>query len=232
MKHKEMTSEWELNCIGKPSCEFNIIKFVSPPADSDIEGAECQSAFARAYIQHFCLFTEEQLKDNNLRGILDAAIFVIILALYHSILRFYKNTELLKFKVWDFRTVKANNYTIQINISRQMWLNFSRYIVNEMLFDDRLRRKYKIDFNQDDFDSYKHLINKMFEDELEKEIYKELNNLSSGKEEIGKIAFIQFAFRNSPLIKLLMQRGSIITNSGKLGKNLEDIDSRIDQLLA
>jgi hypothetical protein len=30
----------------------------------------------------------------------------------------------------------------------------------------------------------------MFEDELEKEIYKELNNKGANKEEVGKIAFI------------------------------------------
>lgn len=166
-------------------------------------------------MQHFCEFTSDQLKDNQHRGIFDALMYILILTTFLSCIKFYENTELLKLKVWDFRNVKANNYTIQLKVSKQMWINFSKSVVKDIQFNnssDCLRNRYKI--KNATYDSYKFLINKIFEDLLEEQILENLKEYNTDNKDIG-IAIIQLAYENQTIIKLLIERGEIISRGGK-----------------
>ena len=78
--------------------------------------------------------------SNQKTAALYMMIFMMMCLAYLYNLHYFFKKEEINEKVWNYDTVTAGNYTIEILIDDEMWTNFLNDIVN----DNELLAKYGI----------------------------------------------------------------------------------------
>lgn len=125
--------------------------------------------------------------------------------------------------MWDVETLTASDFTCEITITQDMWIDFNAKIAgfHQQLPTGRAAPDHSA--------SQVGLPVVTFEAFLEDTLCKRLNKCPKiNHDQDIRIANISFGFDNPSLLDLLTQRGALIT-AGKLEK-VPDINEKIDQL--
>ena len=72
---------------------------------------------------------------------------------------YFKKEEILTFKTWDYNSVTASNYTIELLVTEEMWENFKEAIFNDI----DLKNKYNIP-PRSNIKDFNHIICHVFEE--------------------------------------------------------------------
>jgi hypothetical protein len=125
----------------------------------------------------------------------------------------------LDFKIWDFNTVTAGDFTIELKISDRQWKTYLDI--------------HQLDEEHDRWSQSGHLNSIMldFKRYLSNQILEKLNKYPKVIEEDSdlKIANINFAYKNAELLKLLAERGTLII-TGQYSK-LKEFNEKIEDHL-
>jgi hypothetical protein len=107
---------------------------------------------------------------------------------------YLKSESDLDFKIWDFATVTASDFTVEMHISETMWNTFVDMHKQELEMG-----------NTTDEHGHKHTILFSFKQYLAKELLGRLNPFKHVIEETTElqIANINFAFNNPEMLALL-----------------------------
>ena len=106
-------NNWNIRCLEKSECEFNINEFVT--FSTDLESCLGNNQ-GRMYVQYYCYFDDNEIHSNLQTGLFNSFIYLIIIIAYFSIIKFYRTTERINYKRWNSKNLSISNYSILIKI--------------------------------------------------------------------------------------------------------------------
>lgn len=169
----------------------------------------CITNNTRIYWQMTCLSDVDTVNHKRQMGTIIVCIGVVISFVFILFVAYLQKTARLDYKVWDVDTVTAADFTVEFQITDNLWTKFCQLPETQMA-----------ECKAQHFEQF-------MKKEFEKIIQNEPGVLSDQQAEI-KIANITFAFNNTHIIKLLKKRGAAITNA-KFDK-LEEINEQIQKI--
>ena len=146
---------------------------------------------------------------------MNSLIYLMIVLISYVYAFVFKHSEEIDFKVWDYHSLTASNFTVEIKITNEMWRNFKEKLVDE---------NYEGDMSE-------HQLTHLFELKLIEEINYELEIYVCGTdpdEPSLKVSNISFAMPNKKILNLLKQRGNCINKNHE--ENLRKIDRKLDEI--
>ena len=78
-------------------------------------------ACTQVYIQVQCSFDDAQLQKNKQASITIACVSTIAAILYWTALWYFKKMQNLKEKMYDVKNTNAEDFTVQMDITDNMW---------------------------------------------------------------------------------------------------------------
>ena len=121
---------------------------------------------------------------------------------------YLENISSLMYKKWDVDTVTANDFTVEMKLSKSMWAYYN--------FEQNKAGSTEPKMG---FDAY-----------IKKSITEKVNSVPHVlKKETCKVAHINFGYRNGDLIRLLQDRGTCVGQANF--KGIPPIEDKINELL-
>ena len=157
----------------------------SQPSSGDCVLKENSSLF----IQYSCEISEDELTDKRYQALWAGCTSVFSCLVLLSVLKYRANSISIEKREWDIQTVTASDYTIEFKISQKQ-------------FDDI---KAKMDYESFMYYDAEGLRFKLY---LQKIIEDRVKELSGGQE--GRVADINFGYKNGDLLDNLYKRGDYI----------------------
>jgi Glu-tRNA(Gln) amidotransferase subunit E-like FAD-binding protein len=167
--------------------------------------ANCTAPGALLYIQFSCEQDVELLRTKFRQLSLVSSLSVFIACLFMIVIYFYKKSSTLQQLEWDMSTITPGDYTLQMEITTNMWNYFLKevYEKNDMEAQG-ISRAYALK-------TYlKNEVEKILSEALLKHKQEHPEEMKSIKISQVKIADVAFAFNNAELINLLRERGGHI----------------------
>jgi hypothetical protein len=195
---------------------YNVIDTTTVPEN-------CQSKDSRVFVTYTCEQPADLLaeKQNSTSAIACCGVFLVLI--YSTVIFYFKRHSNLNQLKWDIQTITPGDYTMQMEITPEMWNDFKEV---SMSIPEYCSNGQSIVTN------FKHYLNKEIVNILNKK-YRDLKEEDNQKEreaeaqfkayirkydglnlkEGVKIADIVFAFDNAEMIDLLKKRGDHIMNN-------------------
>ena len=118
-----MVSDFNTNCVGKNSCNFNpsnYFTFQNTTSSTD----PCTINPARFNLQYYCKQSSSVVNQKRDVGLLVACLGIFSCFLLMLTVTYMKQSSVLEFQIWDFSTVTAGDFTVEMKISELMWKTF------------------------------------------------------------------------------------------------------------
>lgn len=177
------------SCIGKDQCDLKALNtYVNPNAP-----AKCKDVTTIMFIQMACQFDEVTANQRQIEGLAIGCVGVFIALFFVLYVDYMRNIAKNNFVEWDVKTITAGDYSVELDISQEMFNNFC-----DQHYNSTTSKKTKVE---------------AFRDHLTAELQRRLSEFPSlGYEETNdvKIAQLVFAFDNAGAINLLRKRGTCI----------------------
>eukprot|EP00347_Sterkiella_histriomuscorum_P002409 403368266 len=205
----KLQTYFDENCKDQESCKtpINFRDYVKFGDKND-----CTDDNAIFYLQYFCLENNDGVTAKRQEALVVACLGIFISLIFLCAIYYLFETSKLEYKTWDVSTVTAADFTVESLISEKMWNNFLQQY-------------------QDKIDPTETLINKfhtLYKAEVEKVAQDEKGVLNNAEDQEIRVTNITFAFNNVDLLKLLSQRGMLVTKA--LHEKVKVLDQKINQL--
>ncbi len=163
------------------------------------------------FIQVKCGYNSYDLNVRQVEGLLIGCFGVFIALFFVIYIDYVKSVAKNDFVEWDVKTITAGDYSVEMDISEDMWNNFVAAEYNPLT-----NKKSKVQH---------------FRDILRKELNKRFSSLPNlgfeEDEDEVRIAQITFAFNNAQIINMLKTRGAFIKNQKY--DDMRKIDKELDE---
>ena len=117
-------------------------------------------------------------------------IYIGILMISYVYAIMFQETQEIDFKVWDYHSLTASNFTVEVKITNEMWKNFKGKLIDD----------------EHEGDMSEHLLTHLFEIKLKEEINFEMELYWCGTDpnELSlDVSNITFAMPNAKVLRLL-----------------------------
>ena len=171
--------------MGQKSCSFGAYQYYTGFTASASD--PCTTAPARSYLQYYCKQSLSAVNTKREAGLLVACLGIFSCFLFLITVSYMKQSALLEFQIWDFSTVTAGDFTVELQITETMWKTYLG--IHE--FNEELDRQSMSGMPRSllfDFKAF-----------LQKEITQRLNKMPKVITEDTnlRIANVNFAYNNS-----------------------------------
>jgi hypothetical protein len=86
-----------------------------------VVGADFSLPSARIYLQYYCTQDDKAVTRKKQAGLVVAGLGILICLMFLIGLSYLRTESNLDFTIWDFNTVTAGDFTIELKISDVQW---------------------------------------------------------------------------------------------------------------
>lgn len=101
--------------------EFDTKLLYNLNLNTETVDENCRSKEARFFVTYTCEQDSETLADKKNQAAKISCLAVALILVYLSILHYFKRHSDLTQKKWDMLTVTPGDYTMQLEITEEMW---------------------------------------------------------------------------------------------------------------
>lgn len=183
-------------CDEQDKCTLNVehIKSNFTLTSSDRNLTEDCFGEADFFLQIPCSLDDDDIVERQTEGLFIGCMGVFIALFFVSYIDYLKSVFKSTAVEWDVKTITAGDYSVEIQITKDMWQTFLSTIYDPNVLKPKLQQ-FREYFDREMSTRLTNLPDLGFEDEPPEKI---------------SIALTTFAFDNSELINLLRERGSAI----------------------
>ena len=173
----------------------------------------CYTGAASVMVSAGCIFTDDQVSNRQVQGLLIGCIFISLTLYVVVYLDYIRQVASNNFIEWDVATVTAGDYTIEFDISEEFFNRFIEQHGSKKRIGDTMATHFREWITKEMEDKLALMPDLGFEDEPQERV---------------NIAVTTFAFDNAELINLLRERGAAITADDF--NRMREIDAQINTL--